>query len=442
MIERLDAFFSESSVAVHAEEFSRAKERVVKLFQDHYGTDNEIVSINDSISSLPTNTSAGMPFKPGTTKFTARNQIKKLCSMSWKRVSSKQRILVTPCIAGCRRALRERGTNKPRLVWAYPAYLNVIESQFTYPFMERKPPFIGWYYNWFDYGLSIDNLMCNVAHGRSWMNLDFSSFDSTVPAFLIREAFDVMRSCLNLSDTEQSMFNQLIDYFIHTPIVMYSKCFQKYRGIPSGSAFTQIIGSIVNMLACLYSEESHAMVTLLEQKSVWLGDDSCLVFESDIGRTDMLHEWTRSFSDLGLVVNESKTLYSPVRHGEPFKFLGHCSQINVRKWIVDTETLMSQATIPEFNDKYPEDAIQRLAGLCWTYGCDEDAYSLLSDMYFHVVNTFKRTLSSTYESKSMMRFLVLNGLTWDDVKTFPKYQTIRDRQYGENTFNIKRKYYF
>ena len=99
--------------------------------------------------------------------------------------------------------------------------------------------------------------------------MDWKGYDSTIPAFLIRDAFTILEGMLDfktldilgrkhhLSDEKaerfRNLFHWLKNYFIHTKIMLPdATCYKKHHGIPSGSLFTSLIGSIINLIVTKY----------------------------------------------------------------------------------------------------------------------------------------------------------------------------------------------
>jgi len=78
------------------------------------------------------------------------------------------------------------------------------------------------------------------------LTLDWKGFDTTIPPFLIKHAFEVVWSCYDFSSKGEryqkyfrTVFDFLIEYFINTPIMLSDgRVFKKSHGIPSGSSFT------------------------------------------------------------------------------------------------------------------------------------------------------------------------------------------------------------
>ncbi|KAK2579121.1 hypothetical protein KPH14_001292 [Odynerus spinipes] len=90
----------------------------------------------------------------------------------------------------------------------------------------------------------------NHKHGQTEIFMsDYSAFDSSVPAWLIRDVFQVIIKKYNLTGDDLRKFRLCINHFINIPVQNSNgRRFKKSHGIPSGSMFTNIIGSLVNMV--------------------------------------------------------------------------------------------------------------------------------------------------------------------------------------------------
>jgi hypothetical protein len=115
-----------------------------------------------------------------------------------------------------------------------------------------------------------------------FLEMDYSQFDSTVPNFLIEMAFEVIRGLFKMTEKEQNIFNYLKRNFIKSKIVLPDgSVVMKETGIPSGSSFTSLIGSIVNYIIIktvmkrldLKDEDYDALV---------FGDDSLVGIKKEI----------------------------------------------------------------------------------------------------------------------------------------------------------------
>ncbi len=104
-------------------------------------------------------------------------------------------------------------------------------------------------------GTSIYKQIIQIVHGVQpadspfiGVGLDYSGFDATVQPWMIKEAFDITASNLHFDEEmHQYAFDYSRFHFITRSVVMPDACmWLKRSGIPSGSYFTQLVGSIVN----------------------------------------------------------------------------------------------------------------------------------------------------------------------------------------------------
>nr|WEC89325.1 RNA-dependent RNA polymerase [Phomopsis asparagi partitivirus 1] len=183
-----------------------------------------------------------------------------------KRSFDPTRMRFPPCLAGQRGGMSTRDDPKTRLVWIYPAEMLVVEG-FYAPLMyrdfmnDRNSPMLN--------GKSAQRLFTewslHCREGETLYGLDFSSFDTKVPAWLIKVAFSVLRQNINFSTFEgkpvgkqdaqkwRNVWDAMVWYFINTPILMPDgRMFRKFRGVPSGSWWTQMIDSVVNYILVDY----------------------------------------------------------------------------------------------------------------------------------------------------------------------------------------------
>lgn len=181
--------------------------------------------------------------------------------------------------------MSEASDPKTRLVWVYPAEMLVVEGQYA-PAMYRafmsdpNTPMLN--------GKSAPRLYtewcCGLREGETLYGLDFSSFDTKVPAWLIRVAFDILRQNVDFSMWHgetvdkrdaakwRNVWDGMVWYFVNTPILMPDgRMFRKYRGVPSGSWFTQMIDSVVNYILVDYLTTCQGVET---RGLRVLGDDS------------------------------------------------------------------------------------------------------------------------------------------------------------------------
>lgn len=223
-----------------------------------------------------------------------------------------------PCI--CLNRIQHKGTGpKTRLVWCYGLSMTILEARFARPiiasFLARRgctPMAFGL----LKYQMS--STLLPIENSRFRISLDYSQFDATVPTYLIRKAFGILASYLDLSDpSDHEGFEKCVQYFINTPILMPNgNIYRKNRGIPSGSYFTQLIGSIVNYICLQYAHIKMTGNSINSQFVRVLGDDSVIGCANYV-EPEVLSKY---IGELGVIVHPEKSDTS--RLGESVPFLG------------------------------------------------------------------------------------------------------------------------
>jgi len=117
---------------------------------------------------------------------------------------------------------------------------------------------------------------------------------------------------------EQDLYYRLTNDFIHSRIVLPdASMYQKHRGIPSGSPFTSVIGSICNLIILNYVWIKLTGVALREDRALILGDDSIVGTNSNVS----LDAISQAARELGMEVSVSKSKVATRR--DRVEFLGH-----------------------------------------------------------------------------------------------------------------------
>nr|APG78253.1 RdRp [Hubei partiti-like virus 20] len=285
------------------------------------------ITFEEATEKLPRNTSPGLPYiqtHPGLKKGDILQLYHNSLSYYWHRVGSGDKVVPLPdCAAFARSHITASTENKVRPVWAYPLYAISQEARFASPLID-----------------SIRNQEClehsaygmeMLKGGMTWLNnqlhrarkrgatgylcLDFSAFDASIPAWLIRDVFSIIKKKFIMTDSDDRIFRVLINYFINTPIRnLDGRRFQKDHGIPSGSMFTNIIGTCINFVM---------MHTILDSKFQLMflnvfGDDSVAAVKGIININDLQDDFLRIF---GVKINVKKS-YSTSRI-ENVHYLGY-----------------------------------------------------------------------------------------------------------------------
>lgn len=249
-------------------------------------TDSEVVS-----KALKLSKSAGLPLMTSkeaslTYSFNRESQI---------RLGIKA---PNPCVA----YKRTQKNNKTRLVWGYPLEMTVMEARFARPLIERfkhhATPMA--------FGMSKCELGAKLhayfkcRPGRT-VCLDYSKYDSTLSASMIRQAFRILSTWFENEDLESLGWNIIVEYFVSTPIVMPDGHLYtgKKHGVPSGSYFTQMIDSICNVALC-YALQYKCSVRFADRSLLVLGDDVIVQVTSKVE----LKEWAKALANWGLVLHD------------------------------------------------------------------------------------------------------------------------------------------
>lgn len=229
-----------------------------------------------------------------------------------------------PYMAG-RRVQPGTSGPKTRLIWMAPLPTTIVGGMFSKPIakqLERKRPFA-----WGLHGVEKAALVSALqSRFRYVYSIDFSRFDASVPAVMIADAFKIVRPLLDLTEDEQSVWEKYVNDFIHSRLITETgEIFQKHKGIPSGSAFTSIIGSVVNLLVLNYAWTRVTGHALKKDRVLVLGDDAIVASKTKPPLADL----ARACSELGftLSVEKSQIADSDRESADPYtnrvNFLGH-----------------------------------------------------------------------------------------------------------------------
>lgn len=273
----------------------------------------------------------------------------------------------TPCTAAVKTTVSKK--NKFRLIWVYPAHMTFAEGMFANPLIRAYQARRGPYGIWISYAKGdMRSLMCRRSKHRLWLGADWQNFDSTIPAWLIRDAFSILRDKIDFSsyadwgtptdpDTLPRLWDRIVKYFIDTPIRFQDGVVVKtHRGVPSGSYFTNLIDSVISSIVWHY---------LLPGKGerFYLGDDA-LIEVDRMTEIDSLAE--RARISFGMTLNAEKS-----EVGTHVPFLGYTMGPDGRPR-ADYNKLVAQLILPSRPDRSFYEFCSRARALqlsCFGLGC-------------------------------------------------------------------------
>lgn len=308
-----------------------------------------------------------MPLVPGTIETITSNPSGSagLTSYGCTKAASKTRALERglqtlrkvkqpePCLA----FKRTQFNDKTRLVWGYPYSMTVIEGLVAYPLIQRFKRGTTPMAFAMPSGALGTKLRVASYHKKYAYSIDMSQFDANVGAKLIHIAFKILKTWFKLDQVEptsgctvREVFDLIEHYFIHTTIVMPDLRIYigKDHGVPSGSFFTQMIDSVVNVIMA-GSISSRFNLNIDRHELFVLGDD--LLFWSN-RKMDLDHiaQWVRDNLHLIMHGSEKSKVY---RYDEAIHFLG-------RDWSnglpdLDEDGILARMVYPESFRRYSRD---------------------------------------------------------------------------------------
>jgi len=192
---------------------------------------------------------------------------------------------------------------KTRFVSIVDFLVILAENQFANPFQEvlRQSGFYAGAY-------SDDQLSTRMTQGRRrhdhWLSIDYSSYDQTISDWLIYEAFDIIRDCFDDELFDEELWNVVKRDFVVKDFVNLDGSLERSRkGIPSGSRFTQIIGTIVNRLMILTYLIAKGFKKPESILMYIMGDDNIIFSDQKIDKEDLASYLSYNF---GVVTHPDK----------------------------------------------------------------------------------------------------------------------------------------
>jgi hypothetical protein len=144
---------------------------------------------------------------------------------------------------------------------------------------------------------------CHI--GGSWLSLDYSAYDSTIPDWLLGAAWDVIEA---MFDGPDPLLKVLREDFIHKNFVMGDRVIPVNHGTSSGSRFTAIVNGIVNELIILTCAYAFGKRKELKDWTI-MGDDNTSLWEMRKPKLMALKPLMASYilHNFGIEVNDAKS---------------------------------------------------------------------------------------------------------------------------------------
>lgn len=298
---------------------------------------------------------------------------------TWYAIERNEPVLLPDVACYGRAQICSRDKNKVRATWGYPLMVYLTEGQYFYPLLaalkDRPKPKIAYGVEIGTGGMQFIEEMTAHYSTSNYVVGDWSRFDKTVPAWLIRDAFKMILRHIDLSQVEsvngtrwpvresktKKRLRAMIAYFIDTPVQLSSgERFIKHGGVPSGSCFTNLIDSIINAIATRYIV--FQMTGELPRDDLYLGDDSIIITNKPLDLDMFAAIAQEKFS---MVFNADKSYQTANRQN--VHFLGYYNVHGVPYKPVDT--VIASSVYPERPTLNKFETAVRLIGQA--YSCFE-----------------------------------------------------------------------
>jgi hypothetical protein len=258
------------------------------------------MDLDTAAASMPRNTLLGLPtMTSDVSDIPLFLQLAKRCTSAHE---------IPPCVVGWRgqpKGLHE--IPKQRLVWMFSHVETILGLSILYPVLNRLrvlPGFSAW-----SSDLVVDDSVTRLLQdarsaGLTIVSADFSNFDASVSRTLLECVFDLLRFWF--SDDSASRLDILEETFATVPLITPDGVFKdRNGGVPSGSALTNLVDTLVNVIAGKYVA---ARLGIKLRSYEVLGDDSVFVFEPFPG----VKEISEVLKELGLESSPEKQFVSDV----------------------------------------------------------------------------------------------------------------------------------
>lgn len=199
--------------------------------------------------------------------------------------------------------------HKTRMVTMEDLRHVVAELPFSKPIQDYLAT-VDWYAGGKDLDGGVSSIISDMRHKYFyWISIDYSAYDQSISAWLIRDAFDIIRTAFDMDDDQSEAYDIVVQSFIEKDFILADRVIHSQKGVPSGSMFTQIIDSIVNRLMIL----TYAISTRGDCKMIIMGDDNLIYSDTKI---DAEHLSSYIRKNFGIEVSADKSDYGD-RYSNP-----------------------------------------------------------------------------------------------------------------------------
>nr|WJE88696.1 MAG: RNA-dependent RNA polymerase [Halyomorpha halys partiti-like virus 1] len=295
----------------------------------------------------------------------------------WHHISAGRKVILPDVCLFARPQIAKIDKQKIRAVWGYPLDVYMEEARFFYPIMDylksdrHKFP-IAYGFEMAHGGMQAVNSMLIRNPDSKFVVLDWSKIDKTIQPWLIRDCFLILSELIDFGKVLDSdgktwkvrewrsirRWRYMINYFINTPVrTCKGERFLIKGGVPSGSCFTNLIDSIVNLLVIRYL--SYETLGQYPKGELILGDDAAIVVQGTMN----LEDWAAlALEKFGMVINVSKSYVTT--NPRNVHFLGHFNADGIP--FKNQDFLIASFIQPEYSRRTAAEAAAAALGQLWT----------------------------------------------------------------------------
>lgn len=400
-------------------------QKVLDQLRDQLKVDEKIkpCTLEEARDELPRSTNPGFPYietDPGKKKGEIFDKYFPEMEKFWDQISENRDLLLPDCAAFARSNVSAPEFEKVRCVWAYPIIAVLAESLFATPLiklLKEQKIFLNTAYGMemMCGGMEFLNNMCRKAKvvdpDAKFVMTDFSAFDSSVPAWLIRDCFAIIKEKFDFSDNPvyySNIFRKIVAYFINTPIRNADgRRFQKSHGIPSGTMFTNIMGTMCNFVISRYitlSTTGEAPIF-----DIYFGDDAftALRHSAKVNFNNMAFQSKKVF---GVKLNVIKSSWTHLI--ENCHFLGYYNHHGT-PYKTDKDLFSSMVYPQTSTDDWAYSLARAMGCLCASAGQNVSVFLTAQQVYFKALRSpgkVDEAVDLIRNQPRMKRFIKTMGL--------------------------------
>lgn len=285
------SYFEHPDIRIDRAALDYASEKVARLIPRQL----RATSVENAFAEMPRGTNLGAPvFSADLKEYGAV-----VLELAREAIRSDFNLEVPPCILywrGQPKGLTE--TPKQRTVWGFSHWVTILELMLQTPMLHalrRDMSFCAWVSQ-----PKVNEAVTVVLDEaeNDVLSVDFSGFDASVHQILIHRVFDIIR--VWFSTREESLINFVEKSFLSTGLITPEGILtDRAGGVPSGSGVTNLVDSLVQLLAFHYfAYITHNAIDM----GLVQGDDGVFSFRRP-WRLENVHEVLES---IGLNVSSDK----------------------------------------------------------------------------------------------------------------------------------------